>query len=297
MRTAYTLERRAVYDVVVSPISSWKKQVKKKGADRLEPAVDDLINAATRQTNTPCSRLPITIYFGNDTTDGGCPRCKVAASGVCCELCTPAKFIDFARVDIPNSKSQPKRSRIQDYSADDVDFALEAALHGFRKARTLELRGKAYLRGFGSSYVMPDDVLKRIVDCSHFFKIRTRDELSKETHWHRVLEDGEAVLALILQYRPTPPLPPIETPTPLRSLDQNTSAQAIPSTPSMRRCSKCRQIGHIFLKMRNSIESKLSKVRASLHAQTTSHATREYPPQAPTFWCRKGPPRSLFRVT
>jgi hypothetical protein len=64
----YKLDRRAVYDAVASPTPQWKKQTKKKGADRIEPALDDFINAATRQPGVPCVRLPVTIYFGNDNT-------------------------------------------------------------------------------------------------------------------------------------------------------------------------------------------------------------------------------------
>jgi ATP-dependent DNA helicase RecQ len=64
---AYKLERRAIYDAVASPTPQWKKQTKKEGADRLEPALEDLINASTRQPSMPCIRFPVTIYFGNDT--------------------------------------------------------------------------------------------------------------------------------------------------------------------------------------------------------------------------------------
>jgi hypothetical protein len=123
---------------------------------------------------------------------------------------------------------------------------LEADLHAFRKARTIELRGRAHFRSLGAGYIMPDDVLRRIVDCARFHHIRTSEELLKETRWHRVSEDGEHVLALILQHRPPPPPPPpTAATTPLRPIDSNTSSPSTPSTPSMRRCGKCGQFGHI----------------------------------------------------
>jgi hypothetical protein len=64
----YRADRRAAYDAVVAHEPTWKKQTKKKGADRLEPALDDLINAPTRQPGDPCYREPVMIFFGNDKT-------------------------------------------------------------------------------------------------------------------------------------------------------------------------------------------------------------------------------------
>ncbi|KAJ6458557.1 P-loop containing nucleoside triphosphate hydrolase protein [Mycena vitilis] len=249
----YKLDRRAVYDAVAHPTPQWKKQTKKKGADRIEPALDDFINASTRQPGAPCLRLPVTIYFGNDTTtsdhllcrpdlQGGCTRCKVAPADVCCELCTPDKFIDFAHVDLPKTKPQPKRSSIADYKAEPADFALKADLQAFRTARMLELRGRAHLRSFGASYIMPDDVLNRIVDCAHFNKILTSDDLLKETRWHRVSADGDTVLTLIRQHHPPPPPPNLIT-TPLRPSNSHNLSSS--STKAPRQCGNCGQYGHI----------------------------------------------------
>jgi hypothetical protein len=64
----YRADRRAVYDAVVTHEPAWKKQTKKRGADRVEPALDDFINAATRQPGDPCYREPVMIFFGNDKT-------------------------------------------------------------------------------------------------------------------------------------------------------------------------------------------------------------------------------------
>lgn len=177
----------------------------------------------------------------------GCTRCKVAPSSICCELCTPDKFVDFARVDLPKNKQQPKRSRIADYKADRTDFALEADLHAFRKARMIAVRGSAHFRSYGAAYIMPDDFLKRIVDCAHFHKILTSEDLQKETRWHRVSTDGEDVLALIQKHRPPPPPSPspLIPATPLRPHDSPTANLGTPSTPSARQCSKCSQYGHI----------------------------------------------------
>ncbi|KAJ7766972.1 P-loop containing nucleoside triphosphate hydrolase protein [Mycena maculata] len=145
--TDYTLEWRAIYDAVAHSTPQWKKQTKKKGANRIEPALDDLINASTRQPGAASFRFPATIYFGNDTTTSDHLTCRPDL------LCTPEKFLDFARVDLPKTKQQPKRARIMDYKAERVDFALRDDLHAFRKAHTIELRGRAHFRN-------------RIVDCT-----------------------------------------------------------------------------------------------------------------------------------
>ncbi|KAJ6526852.1 P-loop containing nucleoside triphosphate hydrolase protein [Mycena vulgaris] len=51
MRTEYSAERRVVYEAAtVSNDPPWKKKTKKRGIDRPEPALDDFINARTRQT-------------------------------------------------------------------------------------------------------------------------------------------------------------------------------------------------------------------------------------------------------
>ncbi|KAF8185801.1 hypothetical protein K438DRAFT_1498286, partial [Mycena galopus ATCC 62051] len=131
--------------------------------------------------------------------EDGCPRCRIAPSTFSCECCTPAEFADFARVDLSKTKQQPKRSKIADYEADHIDFALRDALQTFRKSRAVELRGTAYYRNYGAAYVMPDEVMQRIVDCSRMHKIQTTADLLRETRWHRVAvaDDGEQVLALI----------------------------------------------------------------------------------------------------
>ncbi|KAJ7731383.1 hypothetical protein B0H16DRAFT_1772954 [Mycena metata] len=254
----YRADRRAIYDAVVEHEPVWKKQTKKKGADRVEPALDDFINAATRQPGKGCHREPATIFFGNDNTvsthieckpdvDGGCTRCKMAPSTICCELCTPVDFVDFARVDVAKPKQQPSRSRIADYKAGPADLALRHALHLLRKERTKEVLGAFSFRKHGAGAIMSDEVLDRIADCAHFHKIKTMADLVKETHWHRAADDGAKVLALISEHIPIPPPPPsIPTPTPLRAgTSSNTASPAALTTPKNRTCGKCRQPGHI----------------------------------------------------
>ncbi|KAJ7796220.1 hypothetical protein B0H14DRAFT_2236293, partial [Mycena olivaceomarginata] len=105
--------------------------------------------------------------------------------------------------------------------------------------------GVARFRNLGAGYIMPDDVLHRIVDCARHHKIQNIEDLLKETRWHRVSEDGERVLALISEHRPLPPPPTMPATTPLRPIDANSPTLRTPSTPSVRKCRQCGQSGHI----------------------------------------------------
>ncbi|KAF8179485.1 hypothetical protein K438DRAFT_1938411 [Mycena galopus ATCC 62051] len=254
-RAEYSAGRRAVYEAVTASYEpTWKKKTKKKGTDRHEPALDDLINAATRQPERPCSRIPATIYFGNDKTSSdhrecqprftnGCPRCVVETPALCCELCSPDDFVDFARVTLAKPKQQPSRSRLADYVRDKDDCSLRADLHLLRKERTIQVISAASFRSHGAASIMPDEVLDRIVDCAHFHKITTPADLLRETHWHRVAEDGERVLSLISMHKPVPlPAPDaLIFGTPSRAPNVNSA----PSTSkAARRCGNCFQLGH-----------------------------------------------------
>ncbi|KAJ7254282.1 P-loop containing nucleoside triphosphate hydrolase protein [Mycena rebaudengoi] len=251
----YRAERRAVYDAIVVQEAVWKKQTKKKGADRVEPALDDFINAGTRQPGMPCYREPAMIFFGNDKTvsthvecpdiAGGCPRCKIPVSDVCCELCSPDDFADFARVNTIKPKPQPARSRIGAFEAEPADTALRAALNLFRKERTIEILGRASYRIHGAGAIMSDEVLYRIVDCAHFGKIQTTADLLKETNWHRTTDDGAKVLALITLHRPLPPPISIPTTSPLRAATISNNVAATSAPKKRNKCSKCGLEGHI----------------------------------------------------
>ncbi|KAJ7908543.1 P-loop containing nucleoside triphosphate hydrolase protein [Mycena leptocephala] len=246
----YRADRRAVYDAIVAQEPVLKK-----------PALDDFINAAGRQPGDGCYREPAMIFFGNDKTvsthiecrpdvPGGCTRCKISESKVCCELFSPADFADFAGVDIAKAKQQPSRSRIKPYKAESSDMALRDALHQFRKERTKEVLGPFSFRKHGAGAMMSDEVLDRIGDCAHYHTIKTTADLAKETNWHQVTEDGAKVLGLISQHRPIPLAPPpsIPTTTPLRTTTtSNNPSPAGPSTPKNRKCRKCGLFGHICL--------------------------------------------------
>ncbi|KAJ6545115.1 hypothetical protein B0H10DRAFT_2132829 [Mycena sp. CBHHK59/15] len=92
---------------------------------------------------------------------------------------------------------------------------------------------------------MPDEVLQRIIDCSHFHKITSAADLVRETRWHRVVEDGDRVLSLISTHKPVPPPEPLVFNAPLRALDTNSAASTPKISKAPRQCRACFQLGHI----------------------------------------------------
>ncbi|KII90675.1 hypothetical protein PLICRDRAFT_697180 [Plicaturopsis crispa FD-325 SS-3] len=269
-RAEKNAERRARY----SQAAIVKKEPKNgKSADgELEPAIDDMINAGTRP-GLHCSRLPAMLYFENDTTvsdhlecdpntPGGCRRCRVVPSTVCCDLCNPAHFTDFARVDLEKPKQAPNRSRIdRNYTASAHDMALRDDLNEFREEQTITRFGRAHFRNLGPGEIMSDEVLKDIVDFAHHQKIATKEELEKETKWQRVEEYGSKVLQLIARHCTVPPPPPphstsassSHTPLqPRRAVTNNgppmdhTGAELTPAKAKrVHSCKACGASGHI----------------------------------------------------
>ena len=64
---------RAVYEQALESAGGKKGWVKKKVEIALEPAMDDMINAASHEWQ--CYRAPATIYFANDKLDGEFEAC------------------------------------------------------------------------------------------------------------------------------------------------------------------------------------------------------------------------------
>ncbi|KAJ7732218.1 P-loop containing nucleoside triphosphate hydrolase protein [Mycena maculata] len=289
-RDDYVSERRAIYEAVTeSNEPAWKKRTKKKGADRLEPAVDDLINAATRQPKKPCIRIPVMVYFGNDKTfsdhkesqprfNDGCPRCVVKSPTICCELCSPDHFLDFARVDLPKPKQQPSRSRIPDYVRDRADCSLRDDLHAFRKQRTIEIGGRASFRNYGAGSFMSAETLDRIVDCAHFFKISSMADLLRETRWKCAVEDGERPLSLISTHKPTPPPQSafLITSTPIRCLNTITNTPGGSTGRALRRCkiSSCENLSTPRRKCGATTDSH-GPADPSIHIQSSGNASAD----------------------
>ena len=94
---------------------------------------------------------------------------------------------------------------ISDYMPDQYDMGLRDALNDFREQETIKKFGKSQLKNSGPGLIMPNDILKRIVDCVHAQKITNKDDLQLETHWSCVDLFADTVLAIIdMCCRPSP---------------------------------------------------------------------------------------------
>jgi ATP-dependent DNA helicase RecQ len=95
------------------------------------------------------------------------------------------------------------------------DYHLQNALDNWREKTTEEHYGKAHLWDIGPMLVMPTEVLERIVDCTHYSKINSLEDMRKETRWDEVDKWGHDIVDLIQRLRPPQPaLPPPMTTAP-----------------------------------------------------------------------------------
>jgi hypothetical protein len=187
--------------------------------------------------------------------DSGCLRCVVIKSKVCCELCTPAAFENFGQVNLDKKKQLPARSRLKEHSASASELCLRDALHEYRRNETTKIWGIATLKDMGPGVFMADDILHRIVECAHEYKIDTAASLSKETRWTNATSHAPGIIALITLHCPKPVRNPLLTSTPLQSRQvpmiplplHNPTTSGSPSTRIIkaRSCSKCGSRGHI----------------------------------------------------
>ncbi|KAG6822549.1 hypothetical protein H0H93_005337, partial [Arthromyces matolae] len=63
------------------------------------------------------------------------------------------------------------------------DYALLDALNDWRDTATIERYGIPHLKDYGSTLIMPESVLDRILICAQHSKIQSVEELVKETQW------------------------------------------------------------------------------------------------------------------
>ncbi|KIK76593.1 hypothetical protein PAXRUDRAFT_18083 [Paxillus rubicundulus Ve08.2h10] len=116
----------------------------------------------------------------------------------------------------------PKRSCIPKYSKDHQDIALQEALDDWCEAKTAAVYGWSNLCDIGSCIVMPNSILKRIVDCAHQHQINNAQDLKRETGW----SDAEQPLtSSIINASPSRSGPPSAT--------MPTGASAPPNSPSV----------------------------------------------------------------
>ncbi|KIJ96062.1 hypothetical protein K443DRAFT_10882 [Laccaria amethystina LaAM-08-1] len=246
--------RRAHYAKRAAKATVQSSLMKGKGINvEVGSAMDDFINA---HVDLGCRRVVPMLVFGNDqrptndhlrcddSTPGGCLRCKPKVHDICCDLCHPAAFEKFKAPLLPKPAKQPSKSHVKPYTMTLKDRHLQDALFDWRDIKALLKFKPAIVENFGPGLFISDDIITRIVDCAQAGKILTVTHLIKETSWRDdwAKEFGPSLLLLVHEHYP-PPAPTASTGT----MEGTTLADAQLPAPRKRapqRCSACQELGH-----------------------------------------------------
>ncbi|KAJ3475464.1 hypothetical protein NLI96_g11819 [Meripilus lineatus] len=145
-------------------------------------------------------------------------------------------------------------------SSHDLEF--QHILDSWRRNKTREIFGLAFLKNTGAAFILPDDILARIADCARVGKINSLDTLFKETKWYHAREYHDDMLRLINENYPPPPpdnilpIPDSAQPSePSATSATDTPAPNVPAsadvptdsprTKAVRTCGACGSTGHI----------------------------------------------------
>ncbi|KAG2093560.1 hypothetical protein BD769DRAFT_1370648 [Suillus cothurnatus] len=187
----------------------------------------------------------------------GCLRCAPTLPEICCDIHHPNAFSFFDTTVTLAPSKVPYCSRLTKYEMGSKEHELCDVLEDWREAATKRIYGDSNLNDYGPSLVMPNSVLERIVDCAHYKKIVTIDDLRKETQWSGVDQFGSDVITVIHRIILVPVPVPVFTSNPLQplphqSVDNTLNTHAHPLAPSaimvtnrkQSRCSTCNLEGH-----------------------------------------------------
>ncbi|KAH7904694.1 P-loop containing nucleoside triphosphate hydrolase protein [Hygrophoropsis aurantiaca] len=223
-------------------------------------AMDAFINARGRGI---CRRRILDEYFDNPKSTssqcGGdhCERCCTKTSRLCCDTCSLGSFIlPIPATTAEKAKRASRKINIDSYKMNTQDYKLRDALRTWRK----DLMADAGVGGddfFGAQLIMADDILNRITNLAHTFKITDLTSLYNQTNWRYTDRWGSQVLELINVHVPPPPPPPTphhtvsstvteSNPSPSSNVLQPhiTNGAAVPSSTTTRKCGACGAIGH-----------------------------------------------------
>ncbi|THH15915.1 hypothetical protein EUX98_g9385 [Antrodiella citrinella] len=250
-------ERRAIYKEEPGQNGKGFVWMKKKPTDELEHALDDLVNAATR--NFKCRRTPIKVFFNSDkavsdhlecdpTRPTGCARCCVQSSPTCCDIHNP-ELATMYLSNVTNKTVTAKRSIIKKvFSKTDLDAELRSDLETWADKTVEVMYGPGALLDLGPGVILPEETLERIVDCSHFSKIHTVEDLKRETKWAGAEEFGAQILSLIEAIYPPAPPPvhevPMDSATGVPPDAENTSSREHAKKSKQLTCKSCGEAGH-----------------------------------------------------
>lgn len=182
---------------------------------------------------------------------------------VCCDIHNPelASLYTSAVVKIPRQPCCSRLQTVKDMSNEDKeqqekkDGALRLDLEVWRRDQAKKEYGQGHLHNLGPSLVMGMAVRERIIDCACHAKIKTADQLERETKWARAIEFSLEIIQIIEKHYPIHPLPTIMILEDITALTyQNTQpasqravfgSSALYPTKRQVTCSACRKPGHI----------------------------------------------------
>lgn len=201
-----------------------------------------------------------------DTTQpNGCSRCRPKVcnneTSPCCDGCVPALLELFEGATVPTQTRAAPRSSIKPYEPTLVDRNLKTALKSWRKITAHVKFGSTTVHTHSIQILMHDKIIQRIVDCARIDRIRTVEDLAKETRWtsERIKDYGVEILSIIQQHSPPPPaaepapsatstipaMPALANPQGTNPDPAQASAKRTRAPPKQRQCGECHQMGHI----------------------------------------------------
>ncbi|KAG2137187.1 hypothetical protein BD769DRAFT_1351874, partial [Suillus cothurnatus] len=249
-------------ELMKPPAGTLERVSRQRRENELDQALDLLINAD--YCGVGCHWKVFNIQFDNGSADSshlisnvsdaeGCSHCAPIIPKVCCDIHHPLVFSSFERIIVPQLPRLPICSQLAKYTMGPQECKLCEALEDWRDEKTVEIHGHSHLIDLGPTIVMGDSILDRIVDCAHFEKIKTIEDLRKETHWSANDDLAREVISIIHHIIPislyvTTPLQqcPLSNTvsTPNNGLARNPALNPPTGVKRVLRCSACGQAGH-----------------------------------------------------
>lgn len=194
--------------------------------DEMPLEMMDLVNADLRGFG--CRRIPLRLFFSFDRTGEyqlpfpedkvtpdwdvlclesdhlecdpssptGCLRCAPQPSLFCCDLHHPDRFKDLSTPSQKQSMPGPSRYPAK-YQGDPRTMQLQRALEDWRDGEALAVHGDAHFRMMGGSLVLPNAMVKRIVDFAHIGKIRSAEDVIREVTWRHATKYAATVYTIV----------------------------------------------------------------------------------------------------
>lgn len=136
--------------------------------------------------------------------EGPCIRCQPPPSQFCCDKDTPELLNRLPEVEPRTFPKRPSRSKIpaKSYMPGPKEAELTAALEAWRDRAAVQWLSPEHRDLHGGAAVMSNKVLKSIVKYASVGKIKSIENLRRETQWSRSNRYGAEVLDLIKDLLP-----------------------------------------------------------------------------------------------